>query len=73
MSEELFTLVVKISEDVGEIKGGIRGLAERINDHEEKISGLEKVKTQALTIVGLVTFAMTFIWDTVKRKLGMGS
>ena len=71
MSEELYKLVVKISEDVGEIKGGVKGLTERVNAHEEQISGLEKVKTQALTIVGLVTFAMTFLWDTVKHKLGI--
>lgn len=71
MSEEIYKLVVKISEDVGEIKGGVKGLTERVNSHEEQISGLEKVKTQALTLVGFVTFAMTFGWDWVKHKLGI--
>ncbi len=73
MSDELYKLVVKISEDVGEIKGTMKSVVDRVDSHEEKISGLEKVKTQALTMVGLVTFAMTFLWDAIKRKLGIGA
>jgi len=71
MSEELYKLVVKISEEVGEIKGKLDQALEVQDRHAEQISGLEKVKTQALTMVGLVTFAMTFLWDTVKHKLGI--
>ena len=71
MSEELYKLVVKISEDVGEIKGSMKGLVDRVDGHEDQIYSLEKVKTQALTLVGFVTFAMTFGWDWIKQKLGI--
>lgn len=71
MSDEMYKTLLKISEDVGEIKGGVKGLTERVNDHEEQISGLEKVKTQALTLVGVITFVMTFSWDWIKQKLGI--
>jgi len=71
MSDEMYKTLLKISEDVGEIKGGMRSLVERVNDHEEQISGLEKVKTQALTLVGVITFVMTFSWDWIKQKLGI--
>ncbi len=64
MSEE-------IQRALGRIEGKLDSIIDRVDSHEEKISGLEKVKTQALTIVGLVTFAMTFLWDTVKHKLGI--
>lgn len=71
MSDELYKLVVKISEDVGEIKGTMKSVVDRVDTHEDQISGLERVKTQALTLVGFVTFAMTFGWDWVKHKLGI--
>ncbi len=64
MSEE-------IQRALGRIEGKLDSIIDRVDSHEEKISGLEKVKTQALTIVGLVTFAMTFLWDAVKHKLGI--
>lgn len=64
MSEE-------IQRALGRIEGKLDSIIDRVDSHEEKISGLEKVKTQALTIAGLVTFAMTFLWDTVKHKLGI--
>jgi len=71
MSDEMYKTLLKISEDVGEIKGSMKGLVDRVDGHAEQISGLEKVKTQALTLVGFVTFAMTFGWDWVKHKLGL--
>lgn len=66
MSEE-------IQRALGRIEGKLDSIIDRVDSHEEKISGLEKVKTQALTMVGLVTFAMTFLWDAIKHKLGIGS
>lgn len=61
----------EIQRALGRIEGKLDGVIERLNDHEEQISGLEKVKTQALTLVGFITFAMTFGWDWVKHKLGI--
>ena len=64
MSEE-------IQRALGRIEGKLDSIIDRVDSHEEKISGLEKVKTQALTLVGFITFAMTFGWDWVKHKLGI--
>lgn len=61
----------EIQRALGRIEGKLDGVLDRLNAHEEQISGLEKVKTQALTLVGFVTFAMTFGWDWVKHKLGI--
>ena len=56
---------------LGRIEGKLDSIIDRVDSHEEKISGLEKVKTQALTIVGFVTFTATLGWDWVKHKLGI--
>ena len=64
-------MIDEIQRALGRIEGKLDGVIERLNNHEEQISGLEKVKTQALTLVGFVTFAMTFGWDWVKHKLGI--
>lgn len=61
----------KIFRALGNIEGKLDTVIETVDNHEEQISGLEKVKTQALTLVGFVTFAMTFGWDWVKHKLGL--
>lgn len=71
MSDEMYKTLLKISEDVGEIKGSMKGLVDRVDGHEDQIYSLEKVKTQALTLVGFITFAMTFGWDWIKQKLGI--
>jgi hypothetical protein len=61
----------KIFRALGNIEGKLDTVIETVDSHAEQISGLEKVKTQALTLVGFVTFAMTFGWDWVKHKLGL--
>lgn len=71
MSEELYKLVVKMSSDVGEIKGKLDQALETQDKHSDRIDGLEKLKTQALTLVSVITFAMTFGWDWIKHKLGV--
>lgn len=71
MSEELYKLVVKMSSDVGEIKGKLDQALETQEKHAEQINGLEKVKTQALTLIGVVSFGFTFGWEWVKSKIGI--
>ncbi len=56
---------------LGRMEGKLDTVLERLEKHEQQISALEKVKTQALTIVGFVTFTATLGWDWVKHKLGI--
>jgi len=68
MSEEALN---KIFRALGNIEGKLDTVIETVDEHSEQISGLEKVKTQALTLVSVITFAFTFGWDWLKHKLGI--
>lgn len=61
MSEE-------IQRALGRIEGKLDSVLSTQEKHAEQISGLEKVKTQALTLVGIFSIGIPLLWETIKTK-----
>jgi hypothetical protein len=69
MSEQINKILMDIHKSQGSMEAKLDSMIERLDDHENKISGLEKLKIQALTVIGVVTFVGTFTWDWIKVKV----
>lgn len=71
MSEQINQILMDIHKTVGSIEAKLDNVVSQVEDHAEKISVLEQIKTQALTLMSILTFIFTFGWDWIKSKIGI--
>jgi hypothetical protein len=59
----------EIQRALGRIEGKLDTVLSTQEKHEEQISSLEMVKTQALTLVGIFSVGIPLLWETIKTAL----